>query len=156
MLENLKAGFKFQETMAGTYHLLKKPEEERHFSFSAMATVDNVMRYMRDMTATLDGTLEMEGFADHVRIEGTLEMNPLFGRVLRYQFTFVGNDGKTYRFAGQQDIRLFDLPTSMTTLPGSIYDDDGTEVAKVMAKFNLDTDFLPFLMSWRPVLPLFG
>ncbi|HEY3353883.1 MAG TPA: hypothetical protein VGQ83_11590, partial [Polyangia bacterium] len=94
MFENLKAGFKFQETMSGTYHLVARPEEERRVSFTANAAVDSVMKYMRDMTAALEGTLEMEGFADHVPIEGTLEINPLFGRVLRYQFVFTGNDGK--------------------------------------------------------------
>ena len=117
MFENVKAGFKYQETMSGTYHLIARPEEERRISFTANAAVDNVVKYLRDMTATLEGTLEMEGFADHVPIEGTLEINPLFGRVLRYQFTFTGNDGKSYRFSGQKDLRLFDLAASATTLP---------------------------------------
>jgi hypothetical protein len=156
MFENLKAGFKFQETMSGTYHLVAKPEEERRISFTANAAVENMMKYLRDMTATLEGTLEMEGFADHVPIEGTLEINPVFGRVLRYQFTFTGNDGKSYRFSGQKDLRLLDLQGSMTTLPATVYDDAGNEVARVLTKFNLQTDLLPFLMSWRPVLPLLG
>jgi hypothetical protein len=156
MLDNLRAGFRFQETQSGTYHLIAKPEEERPITFTANASVDNVVKYLRDMTALLEGTLDMEGFADHVPLEGTLEFNPLLGRVLRYQFTFSANDGKTYRYAGQKDLKLLDLPGSVTTLPGAVYDESGDEVARVLTKFDLQTDLLPFLMSWRPVLPIVG
>ncbi len=155
-MENLKAGFKFEEKMTGTYHLLSKPEEEKAFSFTAQAAVDNVVKYLQDMSATLLGTLEMEGFADHAPLNGTLELNPVFGRVLRYQFSFVANDGKNYRFAGQKDINLLDLPGSMTTLPGAVYDESGNEIARVLTRFDLGSDLVPFLLSWRPVLPFFG
>ena len=156
MFDNLRAGFRFQEIQSGTYHLTAKPEEERPVSFTANASVDNVVKCMRDMTATLEGTLDMEGFADHVPLEGTLEFNPLLGRVLRYQFTFTANDGKTYRYAGQKEFRLLDLPGSITTLPGAVYDEGGDEVARVLTRFNLQSDLVPFLMSWRPVLPIVG
>jgi len=155
-VDTLKAGFKYEETLTGTYHLVSRPEEERPFSFTAQASVENMMKYLQDMSATLQGTLEMEGFADHVPFEGSLELNPLFGRVLRYQFTFVGNDGKTYRFAGQKDVQLFDLPGSMTTLPGAVYDASGNEIARVLTRFDLGSDLVPFLLSWRPVLPFIG
>jgi len=156
MQQTFKAGFRFEERMTGTYHLLSRPEEEKAFSFTAQAAVDNVLAYLRDMSATLQGTLEMEGFADRVPIDGSLEINPVFGRVLRYQFSFVGNDGKQYRFAGQKDVQLLDLPGSMTTLPGAVYDESGTEVARVLTRFDLGSDLLPFLLSWRPVLPFLG
>ena len=155
-METFKAGFKFEEKLTGTYHLLSRPEEEKAFSFTAQAAVDNVLNYLRDMSAALQGTLEMEGFADRVPIAGSLELNPLFGRVLRYQFTFVANDGQTYRFAGQKDIQLLDLPGSMTTLPGAVYDERGTEIARVLTRFDLGSDLVPFLLSWRPVLPFVG
>ena len=156
MLQSFKAGFKFEEKMAGTYHLLSRPEEERAFSFTAQASVENVLDYLRDMAATLQGTLEMEGFADRVPLDGSLEINPLFGRVLRYQFSFAGNDGQRYRFAGQKDVQLLDLPGSMTTLPGAVYDESGAEIARVLTRFDLGSDLVPFLLSWRPLLPFIG
>jgi hypothetical protein len=156
MLDELKAGFRFEERMSGTYHLLATPEEEHRFSFTAQATVGNVMQYLRDLTASLQGTLEMEGFADQVPLEGSLEVNPIFGRALRYQFSFTGNDGQRYRFAGQKDLQVLDLPGSLATLPGAVYDEGGTEVARVLAKFDTSRDLLPFLLSWRPVLPFMG
>ena len=155
-MDNFKAGFKYEEKMTGTYHLLSRPEEEKAFSFSAQAAVENVVKYLQDMSATLEGTVEMEGFADHAALSGTLELNPLFGRVLRYQFSFVANDGKSYRFAGQKDINLFDLPGSMTTLPGAVYDEGGNEIARVLTRFDLGSDLVPFLLSFRPVLPFLG
>jgi hypothetical protein len=155
-MESLKAGFKFEEKMSGTYHLLSRPEEAKAFSFAAQATVDNMLKYLQDMSAALQGTVEMEGFADHATIDGTLELNPLFGRALRYQFSFVANDGKNYRFAGQKDLNLLDLPGSMTTLAGAIYDEGGQEIARTLTKFDLASDLVPFLLSWRPVLPFLG
>ena len=155
-MDTFKAGFKFEEKLTGTYHLLSRPEEEKAFSLTAQAAVDNVVKYLQDMSASLLGTVEMEGFADQAPINGSLELNPLFGRVLRYQFTFVANDGKSYRFAGQKDIQLFDLPGSMTTLPGAVYDESGTEIARVLTRFDLGSDLVPFLLSWRPVLPFMG
>jgi hypothetical protein len=156
MLNTFKAGFKFEEKQTGTYHLFSRPEEEKAFTFTAQAAVDSVLDYLRDMSATLQGTVEMEGFADQVPLNGSLELNPLLGRVLRYQFTFVANDGKTYRFAGQKDIQLLDLPGSMTTLPGVVYDETGNEIARVLTRFDLGSDLVPFLLSWRPVLPFLG
>ncbi|MBI5482478.1 MAG: hypothetical protein HY906_26720 [Deltaproteobacteria bacterium] len=155
-MDTFKAGFKFEEKLTGTYHLLSRPEEEKAFSFTAQAAVANVVKYLQDMSATLQGTVEMEGFADQAPLSGSLELNPLFGRVLRYQFTFVANDGKTYRFAGQKDIQLLDLPGSMTTLPGAVYDESGNEIARVLTRFDLGSDLVPFLLSWRPVLPFLG
>jgi hypothetical protein len=155
-METLKAGFKFEEKLTGTYHLLSRPEEEKAFSFTAQAAVDNVVKYLQDMSATLQGSVDMEGFADQAALDGTLELNPLFGRVLRYQFSFVANDGQTYRFAGQKDVQLLDLPGSMTTLPGAVYDASGNEIARVLTRFDLGSDLVPFLLSWRPVLPFIG
>ena len=155
-MDNFKAGFKYEEKMSGTYHLLSRPEEEKAFTFTAQAAVDNVLKYLQDMSAALEGTVEMEGFADHAALSGTLELNPLLGRALRYQFSFVANDGQTYRFAGQKDINLLDLPGSMTTLPGAVYDENGNEIARVLTRFDVGSDLLPFLLSFRPVLPFLG
>lgn len=155
-MDSFKAGFKYEEKMTGTYHLLSRPEEEKAFTFTARASVDNVMKFLQDMAAALEGTVEMESFADHAPLSGTLELNPLLGRVLRYQFSFVANDGKSYRFAGQKDINFLDLPGSLTTLPGAVYDESGNEIARVLARFDVGSDLVPFLLSFRPVLPFLG
>src|SRR5262249_5652684 len=102
--------------------------------------------------ADLDGTLDMEGFADDVPTTGKIEIAILSKRIIRYELDFTANDGKPYRFAGQKNIRLGDLMNTMTTLDGGITDARGDEVARATVRFDLKADLLPFLVSWKPAL----
>ncbi len=147
----LPRGFEFTETMAGTYHLSGQPSEQRRFSFTVTAHAEDLVRHLRDGMARLTGTLEMEGFADEVPLEGTIEIQPLTKKIIRYEFAFVGNDGEPYRFAGQKDIQYRHLMTSWTTLPGSVYDGRGEEVARARTRFDAKNDLMPWLASFRLV-----
>jgi len=77
-------------------------------------------------------------------------MLPFRRRFIRYEFDFVGDDGKPYRFAGQKDIRLTDPVKSFTVLPGVVTDGSGREVARVETRFDLQADWFQFVTSWRP------
>lgn len=145
----MKRGFRFDETMSGTYAFTDRPELERPFSFSIEARADSIWRHMRTSETTLRGTLEAPGLAEHAPIEGTLVMAPLTRRIIRYEFDFTGDDGRSYRFAGQKDIRLLSPLASFTTLPASIYDADGHEVATALTRFDLRGDGYQFFTSWR-------
>ncbi|MCG8422736.1 MAG: hypothetical protein MJE77_32885 [Proteobacteria bacterium] len=142
-------GFRFDETMSGTYALVESPSQHRPLSFSVEARVPSLWRYLRDHRATLRGTLEAVGFADYVPIEGTMLLAPLSARVIGYEFNFTGNDGKPYRFAGHKTLLLNDLVRSLTELPAEIYSSTGTVVATSTTRFNLRSDLLQFLASWR-------
>ena len=147
-------GFGFHENMSGTYTRLgvggKDPQGS--FKFSGQVKAASALRHLRDNMATLDGTLDMEGFAEDVPIKGTVEIAPFTKRIIRYEFSFLGDDGKPYRFAGQKDIRFSALRSTFTTLVGAVLDASGQEVARATAKFDLDADLLPFLLSWKPAL----
>lgn len=147
----MRRGFEFTETMSGTYQLTGKPGESRKFAFTVTARADDALRHVKDGLARLTGTLEMEGFADEVPLEGTIEIAPLTKRIIRYEFAFVGNDGEAYRFAGQKDISLRDLKNSFTTLPGAVYDGRGEEVARAQSKFDVKNDLMSWLASFRAV-----
>ena len=142
-------GFQFQETMSGTYTLTGAADSPRRISFKSRVTAPDALRHLRDGMAELEGTLEMEGFADDVPLAGTIEISPLRKRLIRYEFSFVGNDGRPYRFAGQKDLKLFDLIGSWTNLPASLFDQAGKEVGQVRVKFDLLNDLLPMLVSFR-------
>jgi hypothetical protein len=148
----MAVGFEFHEVMSGTYTRSHQPDQTGHIRFSARVRAPSLIRHLRDGMAELDGTLDMEGFADDVPISGTIEIRVLFGRLIRYDFSFLGNDGAAYRFAGQKDIRLDDLATTMTHLGGSVTDARGNEVARAQVAFDVRADLLPFLISWRPLL----
>ena len=147
-----KLGFEFTEVMSGTYTLNGKPDRTGAIRFQGRARAEDARRHLRDGLTILDGTLDMEGFADDVPISGTIEIRPVLGKVIRYDFSFTGNDGQPYRFAGQKDIRFAEIVRTMTTLPGTITTANGDEVAKATLHFDVKADLLPFLVSWKAAL----
>ena len=142
-------GFQFQETMSGTYTLTGAADAPRRVALKTQVTAPDAVRHLRDGMAELSGTLEMEGFADDVPLAGTIEISPLRKRLIRYEFSFVGNDGRPYRFAGQKDIRFLDLIGSLTNLPAALFDQAGKEIGQARVKFDLLSDLLPMLVSFR-------
>jgi hypothetical protein len=148
-----KLGFQFEETMTGTYTRTGDGQDSGGFRFRARVTAASALRHLRDGMAKLEGTLDMDGFADDVPLSGTIEIRPLFKKIIRYEFGFTANDGNPYQFAGQKNIRFDELVPTMTTLSGSITDArDGTEVARATCRFDVKGDLIPFLVSWKPSL----
>ncbi len=143
-------GFKFDETMSGTYALVDTPDDHRRLSFSVRVEATSTLAHLKDGKMRLTGTLEMDGFADDVPIEGTLVMLPLTKKIIRYEFAFTGNDGQPYQFAGQKDIKFTSPRKSFTTLPASITDADGSEIATALTRFDIGADMFQFVTSWRP------
>jgi hypothetical protein len=148
-----KLGFEFRETMTGSYTLTGQPGVERPLRFSLRLQAEDALAYARDHVVRASGTLEMDGFADEVAVAGTLVLMPLVQRVIRYDLSFVGNDGLPYKLQGQKDIRFSDLLGSLTTLPAQILDAAGKTVAKAQLTFDVRADLLKFLASWKPLLP---
>jgi hypothetical protein len=140
-------GFQFQETMSGSY---TREGIDHPFSFSLRVRQPSLLRYLRDRTATLEGHVDASGLASHAVLAGTIVIDPILGRRIRYEFGFTGDDGKHYRFAGQKDVELTPsrvLPT-MTTLPGEITDERGERWASALVRF--DTRDLPsMIISFR-------
>jgi hypothetical protein len=143
------SGFEFCETMAGSYHLAAAPDEERPISFTIRVRSSPWLRFVRTPEAEIEGEVDAEGFADHRLLRGTLGMDLLRTRRLRYAFEFEGNDGKRYAFRGEKLVELRRLAHTMTTLPGSIQDASGTEVGQAELRFDLQTQLLSFLTSFR-------
>lgn len=145
-------GFRFAETMSGTWTPADAPEARRRFSFTIEAVADSLARHLRQGGRTrIHGTVVADGLADRQPLEGTLTMAPLTRRIIRYEFDFTGDDGQPYRFEGQKDIRLTALRRSFTELPGVIRDAAGAEVGTATTQFDLGADWFQFLTSFRPV-----
>ena len=137
-------GFHFHETMQGTY---TRDGVERPMKFSLEARADSWLQHLRDRKAHINGTIDAEGLASARAIDGELTIDPLIRRLIRYEFSFTGDDGKAYRFAGQKDVSILDLANSMTTLPAEIFDGDKA-IANALLKFD-KKDLPSFLASWR-------
>lgn len=148
----MKIGFEFEEIMSGTYTPTGKPGETGEIRFKGRARAEDVVKHLRDGMTALEGTLDMERFADDVPIRGTIEIRPLLGKIIRYDFAFTANDGNPYHFTGQKDIRFDAIGDTMTTLVGAVVDAHGGEVARATLRFDVKADLLPFLVSWKPAL----
>ena len=138
-------GFGFQEEMTGTW---RRPDgTEGAFAFDFVVTAESAGLAT---TGTMVGRVRMDGVAEDAPAEGTIEMDPLRGRRIAYRFSFQGDDGRLYRFAGEKRIRWLHALRTWTTLPGAVLDEEGTEVASVVAYFDR-SEIFPFLRTFHRV-----
>lgn len=144
----MKHGFRFRETMAGTYHLLSAPADERPMSFTISARAPSALRFALRPVCEIQGEVDARGFADHKPLRGTLEINPVIKRRLVYEFRFPGNDTEQYRFFGEKVVQPLHLAESMTMLPGGIWREE-REVGRAVLRFDLEGDLVKFLLGFR-------
>jgi hypothetical protein len=138
-------GFHFSETMSGTY---RKDGVDLAMRFTVTARAGSLLEHLRDRKAKLDGEVTMEGFATSRPLDGEITIDPIIGKIIRYEFTFEADDAARYRFVGQKDVTLKDPVGSMTTLPGQVLALDGKQIATAALKFD-KKDLPSFLSTWR-------
>lgn len=144
-------GFKFAETMAGTLHRgdgAGKSPSEVPFSFRIDARCRTLTRYLQGAPMEIAGSVSIPGIAAERPLSGTLDIGLPLRRELVYAFSFVGDDGATYRFYGRKDVRYTNLLVTMTTLRGELFR-NGETVGNATIYFDLK-DLPSFLASWRP------
>jgi hypothetical protein len=146
----MKKGFSFDETMSGTMERVDRPGEEVPFTFTVHVHAPSFWQHLRDSKAVMRGTIEAPGLATAADVEGTMTLRPVFGRIIRYELGFTGDDGRRYRFEGQKDIRWTQALRTLTTLPGEITDESGRVVARCKTRFDYKSDWMQFASSWRP------
>jgi len=142
------AGFEFHETMAGSVRL-RGEARDRPMSFTIRARSFTWASFLRTPQVEIEGEIDVEGFADHRYLRGTLGMDPLRTRTLPYAFQFAANDGAPHAFAGTKTLRGGRLVESMTVLPGAILDASGERVGEALLRFDLQHDLPRFLHSFR-------
>lgn len=138
-------GFHFRETMSGSW---RRDGVERPMRFTVTARAGSLLAHLRDRKAKLDGEVTMDGFATARPLDGELTIDPLIGKIIRYEFSFAADDGARYRFIGQKDVTLKDPVGSMTTLPGQVLALDGKQIATALLTFD-KKDLPSFLGTWR-------
>ncbi len=144
-------GLRFRETMSGAYHLSTEPHVDRPMHFTVVARLPSLRSFLTNAVFTIDGEVSAQGFADHKVLHGTLCLDLFRGRILVYQFAFEGNDGQPYTFTGRKTLAEGNPVQAMTVLPGSIHDAAGTPVGRALLRFDLRSDLLKFLGSYRLV-----
>jgi hypothetical protein len=145
----LRPGLSFRETMRGTLWLLDAPTQERAVDVTLEARSDDLRGLARDQTFRLRGTVDVEGLATHADAGGTLVFKLATERRLPYRVRFRGDDGRSYELSGQKEWLPVSPIESVTTLPASLYDEDGQEIGRATLRFDLRVDGWHFLTSFR-------
>lgn len=144
-------GLTFRETMSGAYHLSTSPDVDRPMHFTVRASLPSLRALIGAPTLSIEGEVFAEGFAEHRALRGTLRIDPLRERVIAYDFDFEGDDGKAYAFRGKKDLSERNPLVAMTVLPGGLHDATGAEVGQALLRFDLRSDIVKFLRSFRLV-----
>ncbi len=142
----------FEETMAGTYRRTGETAD-RPLSFTLRARSGPLVDFARTHRVAIEGELIAEGLGARCPLSGTLEMDLLGARELRYDITFVTNAGERLRFVGKKTVRLTALAHTMTTLPAVLQDASGAELATCQVVFDLRRDLSSFLQTFRLAPP---
>ena len=143
-------GFTFAETMAGTFELDAQPGVQHPFRFEVTAHAESVRRHFADGKAELRGIVHAAPIADAADAEGTITIRPIGQRIIRYELSFVGDDGKQYEMIGQKDISWRAPLRTFTELPAEILDEEHRRVAICKTTFDLKNDLWSFLRSFKP------
>jgi hypothetical protein len=139
----------FREKMSGSYWLLDAPTEERALTLDFEARVASVADLVKTRTWALAGTIGAEGLARRGELEGTLRFALIEEQRVPYRFAFRGDDGRRYELSGQKEWTGLAPLVSMTLLPATLIDDRGTELARATLRFDLRTDGLEWMKSFR-------
>lgn len=144
-------GFQFSEMMQGTVVWDAEPGIKHPFSFEVTAEADSTRAHLRDGKAALRGVVHAPPLAASGDAEGVITIRPLGQRIIRYELSFLGDDGRTYEVVGQKDIRLSAPVHSFTYLPAEILDDAHRRIGTCETHFDAKRDGWRFLRSFRRI-----
>lgn len=143
------AGFELTEALAGRLRLAIDGKE-RPMTVTFRAQSGPIASFLRRPSLLLDGTIDAPGLADQRRLTGSIDAARLRAdRRLAYAFTFVGDDGAAYAFAGEKSFVRGSLVESFTLLAGVIRDARLDPIADVLLRFDLRGDLVRFAKSLR-------
>jgi hypothetical protein len=143
-------GFQFAETMTGTFELDAAPGVQHPFKFEVTVHAESTRKHLADGKAQVRGMVYAAPIAAAADFEGVMTIRPLGQRIIRYEMSFVGDDGKPYEMVGQKDIDWRAPLRTFTTLPAEILDEDHRRVATCKTLFDAKNDLWSFLRSFRP------
>lgn len=154
----MSLGFRVAETMRGWHEPLAHPGQRAPFALTCRWGPDRLGTWLNPLGPgflwqELSGTVTAVGLTDGpAPARGTLELDYLGARRIRYRVDFPGADGATLRFLGDKvDLRPWNLLVSHTTCTGSVIDlASGRQLSSVLVRFRL-RDLPAMLLSLRGV-----
>jgi hypothetical protein len=139
---------RFREVLSGAYYLLSDPLDERPCRLSLQAQVDDLPAFMLNRTVRLEGTVDLEGWADGKRVEGTLAWKLFDERRLAYRVSFETNARRRCELRGQKEWTPVSPLGSMTVLHAGLYDAGGEEIGRVSLRFDVQHELRSLVASF--------
>lgn len=143
------AGFEITETLAGRLRLARDGVE-RPIVVTIRGRSGPFANFLKRPLLAIAGAVDAPGFADHQPLTGSIDAGRVFAeRRLVYAFTFRGDEGQAYTFAGEKALVESNLLTSFTLLVGAIRDAGGALAGEALLRFDLRSDLVRFAKSFR-------
>jgi hypothetical protein len=143
------AGFEVTEALVGRLRLVRD-DVERPITVTLRGCTGPLGRFVRRPVLTIDGVVDAPGFADQQRLTGSIDARGVVAaRRLVYAFTFHGDDGHAYAFAGEKAFVGREIVASFTLLVGAIRDAGGARAGEALLRFDLRSDLGRFAKSFR-------
>jgi hypothetical protein len=139
----------FRQKMSGSYWRLDAPADERALALTFEARILDLTAFAKTRTWRLAGTIDAEGLAREQALEGTLRFALVEERRIPYRFAFRGDDGRRYELSGQNEWTGLAPVASMTLLAATLIDDRGEELGRATLRFDLRTDGVDWMKSFR-------
>ncbi|WP_406053635.1 hypothetical protein OG462_44080 [Streptomyces sp. NBC_01077] len=136
---------RFSETMLGTVSL---DGHERSIRLDLDVETDELLRPWRTVHAKAKGRIRVTGLTDDSTVTADLEISPLKRRRIRYRLSFNAG-GRRLTLDGWKSVTALRPVASMTTLPFTLHEEDGTRAGTGTLRFPLSTSLVPFLRSFR-------
>ncbi|MBX3247630.1 MAG: hypothetical protein KF901_10675 [Myxococcales bacterium] len=125
----MAVGFRFRQTLRGTYHRLADPGVERP-AMLEMEIELPLRRLVRRDLGSLRGTLHADGLAASAQVEGTFQLDLFDGKIV-YDLHFEAEDGRERRFHGETEFELRHPIRTLEDVVGRVWD-EGNEEARVL------------------------
>ncbi len=147
--DNGSFGFGITQTLDGVW-ISREDSKRRRLEVTVDSEFHNIVK--ADFSGHLNGVAWFEGLVEDVTVEGTIEVKPMSGQTLTYQFGFETDD-VAYRCVTSASFNPLRPFSSMTRLEGEVYDQHGEVVGHVELPFDWADQSVPILLSFRPLTP---
>jgi hypothetical protein len=140
---------RFRERTRGAMHFHDAPlgvvpvRADFDFSFTLIPEA------FEKKTLDLSGSIDIGGVATNRPHEGSVLVHWGNQQRIRYELSFIGDNGSRYRIVGQKDFILIAPVLSLTTLPFTLYKGDFEEVGDGKVSLDARKELLPTLKSLR-------
>lgn len=144
----LPIGFKQSETMRGYLRFLDEPGKERAVRFDCTYEITDWNLFLKTGETRLTGKFTCEDFVSDALMSGKLVILPVRRKLLIYDFTFPGPDGRSLHFEGEKRVEFLRILKTMRILYSRLLDGQKV-IATGVIRFEW-RDFPKFMASVKP------